>query len=98
VTKKKLIAAWIDGFKDNTSDAEYTQIKPQIDEFNALFETLGTGDIVLLDFLPDQSTRISIKGVHKGNIKGELFSQALLKIWLGKEPVTHSLKDVLLNL
>ncbi len=98
VPVEKLVSGWLDGFEENTSVAEFKSLKPRIDQFNAMFETLREGDVVLLDYLPGKGTRVSIKGKEKGFIEGEDFNQALLKIWLGEEPVTEDLKEGLLGI
>jgi hypothetical protein len=97
VSKKKLVAAWRDGFESNHSDEELAPLKSRIDEFNALFNTLYEGDRVELDFLPATGTRVTINGEVKGIVPGEDFNRALLKIWLGASPVTKSLKRDLLG-
>ena len=98
VSKEKLTSAWIDGFEDNLSDDAFGALKPRIDKFNSMFETVKEGDVVLLDYIPGKGTRVTIKGQQKGFIEGEDFNQALLKIWLGEEPVTDDLKEALLGL
>jgi len=98
VSKEKLTGAWVDGFEDNLSDDTFNALKPRIDKFNGMFETVKEGDIVLLDYLPGKGTRVTIKGQQKGFIEGEDFNQALLNIWLGEAPVTDDLKDALLGL
>lgn len=97
VAAEKLVAGWNDGFEDNLSDDELKSLSTDIKQFNQMFETLKEGDVVTLDYLPKQGTRITIKGVNKGIIKGAAFNQALLKIWLGDEPVTDDLKEALLG-
>ena len=97
VSKEKLTSAWIDGFEGNLSDETFSALKPRIDKFNSMFETVKEGDVVLLDYLPGKGTRVTIKGQQKGFIEGEDFNQALLKIWLGEEPVTEDLKEALLD-
>jgi len=98
VSKKKLVNGWLDGFEDNTSAEVFKALKPRIDQFNAMFETVHKGDVILLDYVPSKGTRVIIKGQEKGVIAGEDFNQALLKIWLGEDPVTEDLKENLLGM
>lgn len=98
VPAEKLASGWLEGFEDNTSAEDFKKLKPRIAQFNTMFETLHKGDVVLLDYLPGQGTRVTIKGKEKGFIKGEDFNQALLKIWVGDEPVTEDLKEGLLGI
>ena len=97
VSKEKLTGAWIEGFDDNLSAEVFSELKPRIEKFNSMFETLKEGDVVLLDYLPGKGTQVTIKGQLKGIIDGNDFNQALLKIWLGDEPVTEDLKEALLD-
>ena len=97
VSKKKLTAAWNDGFEANHSAEELAPLKGRIEAFNALFETLVAGDRVELDYIPQTGTRVTINDVVKGVIPGEDFNRALLRIWLGEAPVTKSLKGELLG-
>ena len=56
------------------------------------------GDIIHLDWLPEQGTRITLNDKAIGrDIAGEDFYRALMKIWLGPKAVQDSLKDALLG-
>jgi hypothetical protein len=97
VSSEKLVAAWNEGFEDNTSPRDLTVLRDRIDRFNAMFPTLHAGDEVLLDYVPDKGTVVTIKGETKGVIEGRDFNTALLNIWLGEDPADSSLKDALLG-
>ena len=97
VPLEKLVDGWNEGFEDNLSKAEQKSLAADIKQFNQMFESLKAGDEVELDYLPGKGTRVTIKGVEKGVIKGAEFNRALLKIWLGEEPVTEELKEALLG-
>jgi hypothetical protein len=93
----KLVDAWNEGFAANNSDAELAPLRARIGQFNALFTTARKGDVITLDYLPGERTRVSHNGQTKGTIPGEDFNKALLKIWLGDKPVTEDLKKALLG-
>jgi hypothetical protein len=97
VTREKLVAAWNEGFEDNTSDETRASLHDRIERFNAMFPSLHAGDVVLLDYVPGKGTVVTIKGEVKGVIAGEDFNRALLDIWLGDEPADSGLKDALLG-
>ena len=97
VDKKKLVEAWNEGFAANHSAEALALLQERITRFNALFETLVSGDRVQLDYRPAQGTRVVINGTERGVIPGYDFNRALLKIWLGESPVTPSLKRDLLG-
>ncbi len=98
VEKKKLVNAWIEGFKDNIDSKAYSAVKDRLDKFNQMFSDLHEGDVVLLDYIPGKGTRVTIKGDIKGVIEGADFNRALLSVWLGEEPVTEDLKEAMLGL
>ena len=97
VAAEKLVAGWNDGFEGNLSEQQLAGLAERIKKFNAMFDTAHAGDEVLLDYLPGQGTRVTIKGVIKGIIEGEDFNHALLNIWLGDEPADEGLKEAMLN-
>ena len=97
VSKEKLVDGWNDGFESNLSDEELKQLAAQIVQFNDLFETVHAGDEIILDYVPETGTTITIAGKEKGTIAGADFNSALLSIWLGKEPVGDDLRDELLG-
>ncbi len=98
VEKKKLVNAWLEGFEDNVDDKVFAAVKERLNKFNQMFTDLRNGDVVLLDYIPQQGTRVTIKGELKGVIEGADFNRALLSVWLGEEPVTDELKDAMLGI
>lgn len=96
VGKDKLVDAWNDGFKNNTESEAVDKLKDKIDKFNSLFTDVKKNDVIVLDFVPETGTVVSIAGAEKGVIEGKDFNDALLRIWLGKKPVTKDLKKELL--
>lgn len=97
VASEKLVAGWNDGFEGNLSDEQLRALAERIKAFNAMFDTAHAGDEVMLDYLPEQGTRVTIKGEVKGVIKGKDFNDALLNIWLGDQPADDDLKEAMLN-
>lgn len=97
VARKKIAAAWRDGFKDNLTGAERQALHAQIAQFIDWFPDLHVGDVVVLDYVPQSGTRVAIGAQTKGTIPGEAFYSALLKIWLGEQPPTAGLKEALLG-
>ena len=97
VGKEKLVDGWNEGFEANCTKAELAALREKIDQFNSFFTDVKRGDVISLDFLPEQGTIVTIAGVKKGLVKGKDFNDALLKIWLGQEPVSSSLKKELLD-
>ncbi len=97
VGKDKLVAGWNEGFEGNNTAADLTVLQERLDQFNGFFVDVKKNDVIVLDFDPKTGTRVIIQGEEKGTIEGKDFNDALLKIWLGKKPVTSSLKKDLLG-
>lgn len=98
VSKSKMDGAWQSGFEDNSTKKEMPALQSRLDNFKSMFHDMREGDVVLLDFLPESGTSVSINKKVSGNIEGGDFARVLLAIWLGEEPVTSSLKQDLLGL
>lgn len=94
-----LFGALRDGLRDNHSEAELAALKPQVDQFAELMKKVGAGkngDTVAIDFNAD-GVAISHNGEGRGSVAGAAFGKALLKVWLGENPVDGSLKKALLG-
>ncbi|MFV2059749.1 MAG: chalcone isomerase family protein [Gammaproteobacteria bacterium] len=98
VSKEKLTTGWTAGFKNNNSNATFESLKERLDKFNSYFDVTKKGDVITLDFLASENTRITINGKNKGQISGADFQLALLKVWLGDDPADYNLKEAMLGL
>jgi len=101
LSAKQLSDALDEGFRDNTPAAEQEPLKGRLGELSAIMNALRSakeGDVIALDWLPGTGTRVMVNGETKGKaIAGEDFYRALLRIWLGDNPVSGSLKKALLG-
>ena len=97
VSKEKLVNGWLEGFENNLSKEQFNALKPRIEKFNAMFETMKQGEVIHLDYIPGSGTAVIIRGQQKGIVPGEDFNRALLNIWLGDYPVGEDLKQSLLG-
>lgn len=88
------------GIERNSADQAAT-LASRRDEFDRRVRALGSvkkGDIVNLDFLPGQGLLFSVNGHAQGApIDGEPFYAAVLRIFLGAQPVDSRLKSSLLG-
>lgn len=98
VSAKSMTSGWTEGFENNLSQTEVAPLHERLKRFNSMFTDLHAGDIVRLDYIPGEGTRVFINGgSHRGTIKGADFNRALLKVWLGKSPVDKGLKAAMLQ-
>lgn len=101
VTAQDLIEALYEGIRDNSSETEFSRIRPAADALAATMRPLGIarkGDTVALDHLPDGGAQVIMNGRTVGApIPGHDLYRALLRIWLGPRPVDTRLKRALLS-
>ena len=93
--------AFADGIDDNASEAEMAAIKDRVAVFSSLMQSMGdvkAGSVVVIDWVPEKGTLVNVNNKALGKeIAGEDFFKALLKVWLGKNPVQNDLKTGLLG-
>lgn len=94
---EKLADAWSEGFEKNQSRQSMAALRDRLQLFNRMFSTVHRGDIVVLDYIPGEGTRVSVRGEEQGIVAGEDFSHALLAVWLGGKPADKGLKKALLG-
>jgi hypothetical protein len=97
VSAEKLVAAWNEGFKGNSTTEEIRELQERINRFNSFFTPVHSGDVIRLEYLPQEGTRVLINDTLKGTVTGEDFYRALLKIWLGSKPADEDLKEAMLG-
>ncbi len=95
-TKKKMDAAWFEGFEANSPDT-YGDLEARVRQFADLFGDMKVGDVVVLTMVPGKGTSVTYNGADKGTIDGDDFSTALLEVWLGEHPPTDDLKTGMLG-
>jgi hypothetical protein len=91
--------ALADGIRANHSEAEAKALEPRVQALGAMMAGLKEakkGMAIALDW--DGDTRLLVNGAAAGPpIPGEDFYRALLRIWLGEQPVQDDLKKALLG-
>jgi hypothetical protein len=101
LTAEQFADALIEGIRKNHSAGETTALNTRIEAFKGAIlavKTAAKGDVISIDWLPDSGTRLSVNGKQQGgDIAGEDFYHALLRIWLGPKPAQDDLKDALLG-
>jgi hypothetical protein len=90
------------GLHANNSEAQLTETKLQVDDLFAKIRAVGQakeGMRIVLDYSPSSSsTTLFVDGAAQGApMAGEPFFRALLRIWLGENPVQEDLKKILLG-
>lgn len=101
LSAQQFVDALQEGVANNHSEAEMSALKDRLKQFSDAMLSIGEakiGTTVLIDWLPESGTRLTVNGQAKGkDIAGDDFFKALLKIWIGKQPVQDNLKAALLG-
>ena len=100
LSDEKLLHAFNEAIEANHSKMELTMLDAQLRQMTQIFhqvKEVKQSDVITMDYLPASGTQISLNGVLHGTIAGAMFHRALLKIWLGEEPVQADLKSELLG-
>ena len=92
--------ALVDGLKANHSEADFKALEPRVKELSDIMAQIGeakSGMTIALDWT-GAATRLAVNGKPAGKpIAGEDFYKALLRIWIGDNPVQDDLKKSLLG-
>jgi hypothetical protein len=101
VSAESFTEALIDGLRKNHSDAEMVRFGPRIAQLTAIMAEIKEakeGMAIDMDWVPSGGLRLRVDGQATGQpIVGEDFYRALLRIWLGPNPVQDDLKAALLG-
>ena len=93
--------ALVDGMRPNHDEATMKALEPRIAQLSAIMAELKEakkGMAIALDWQPGAGTVLTADGKPRGKpIAGEDFYRALLRIWLGENPVQDDLKKSLLG-
>jgi hypothetical protein len=100
ITASELIASMNNALAANLLPHELALLEKRIRDLNRMMSSikaLKRGSVVLLDYLPDIGTRVTIDGEQKITIPGADFFPAMLQIWIGLTPVDGRLRDAMLG-
>ena len=101
ITSDELGKAFMQGLNRSSDQADRTRLLSQTMQFGAMFEMvpgLKKGDILTVDWLPEEGTLCRLNGKQVGDKVPELaFYNALLKMWIGAHPADTQLRAHLLG-
>ncbi len=81
---------WLDYISINTPAEILQPHAKEVQTFLAFFQgALKVGDRLVIDFLPELGTLVSLNGVPIGVIKQQGFYQLLLNTWIGPRPLNQ---------
>jgi len=89
------------GINNNSSDSVQAALATRVAALEATvsaIDEIKAGSTIVFDWLPGKGTVLTIDGRQTGaTIAGEDFIAALLRVWLGDDPVQDDLKQGLLG-
>lgn len=100
-TTEQNLEALEGGMIANNTPAEMAAVQGDIEHFFSLLRQVRevpAGTAILFDYVPGKGTRLQIGERDLGWIPGQRFNLAVLRIWLGDDPIQVSLKRALLGL
>jgi hypothetical protein len=101
LSAEQMIDALELGIRDNHTQTELAALQSRIDALATVMKEIGSakkGAVIALDFLPGTGTAVTLDGAARGSaIPGKDFYDALLRIWLGANPVDADLKKAMLG-
>jgi hypothetical protein len=95
--KGKIVDAVHDGFKKNSGDA-LPKLQERLAKFTAAIPDLKEGEKLTLMYVPGTGTSVTGGNGAAMTVEGKDFADALFSVWLGKEPVSESLRDGMLGI
>ena len=82
----------------NVAAEELARLKPRLEQLNRLYRDVKEGDRYALTYAPGKGTTLTLNGNPLGTIDGADFATAYFTIWLGKKPISDTLRDELTGL
>ena len=86
---------------DNHTPQEYAPLAARLLRFGRVFREVGMvekGSVIIMDYLPETDMMVlTVNGKERERIPCADFYVAMMKIWLGKQPVQESLKRAMLG-
>jgi hypothetical protein len=99
VSGRRIAKAMYDALQLNVTREEAIQLEKRLQLLVTMFDSsLRKGEESYLEWVPAQGSRIVINGVVKGVIPGKDLYDAILRIWIGENPVGAKFKRQVLGI
>lgn len=101
ITAKQVHDHVVARIEDGTQPSEMAVMKSRLAELDRIIEAervINLGGTIMLDYVPARGTIVRVNGSQKADpLPGEEFYNALLRIWLGDQARSQTLRDQLLG-
>lgn len=99
VSARRLSNALQEALLLNLSKQQHHDLQNDINTMLSYFSgNLKKNQRVIFHYTPNRGTQVTVAGKVKGLISGNKFYKAMLKVWIGKSPVSRSFKENILGL
>jgi len=99
ISGRRIAKAMYDALQLNVTPEEAIHLEKRLQLLVAMFDSrLKKGQESYVEWVPTEGTRIVINGGVKGIIPGKDLYDALLRIWIGENPVGNTFKRQVLGL
>lgn len=100
VSGRRMATALYEAINLNTTTEEGAALEERLQEVIRMFDRrMKKGESGFIDWIPErQASRIVINGEIRGYVKGKDLNTAILRIWVGENPVSHTFKQHILGL
>ncbi len=94
--KDKIVSAINEGIEKNSKD-KMASLKERLDKFAGAVPDLKEGQTLSITYVPGKGTSVKGAGGNEMTVEGKDFADAILLVWLGKNPVDDDLKKGMLG-
>lgn len=99
VSGRRIARAMYEALQASIDEEEFIQLEERLELLVNFFDkSLRTGEEGYIEWVPGEGSRIVIKDDVKGIIPGKDLNDAILRIWVGDNPVTHRFKEQILGI
>jgi len=99
VSGRRMATALYEALQLNTTPEEAKVLESRIQQVIEMFDTrFKKGEDGYIEWVPGKGSRIVVKGEVKGIVPGKDLNDAILRIWIGENPVGDAFKKQVLGL
>jgi hypothetical protein len=99
VSGRRMATALYEALQLNTTPEEAKVLESRIQQVIEMFDTrFKKGEDGYIEWVPGKGSRIVVKGEVKGVVPGKDLNDAILRIWIGENPVGDAFKKQVLGL
>lgn len=95
--KESVLKAFREGIEKNSKATAPAALAKLARVESAIPAELKTGQVITVSYVPGTGTSLGIEGGTAASVEGKDFADAILRVWLGEDPVDSDLKAGMLG-